>query len=146
MKQQSAFLSSLATVLCMAALIVLCIFAVPLAKWYVGFRAMKSFLSVVIFIAFYICAVPAMLALVSLLSLLHRIHKGKPFEKRNARLLGRIAWCCLAVAIVCAVGGFFYVPFFLVTAAMLFLFLIVRVVRNCFVTAAELQEENQLTI
>lgn len=146
MKQKSALLSLLATLLCMAALIVLCFFAVPLAKWYVGFRAMRNFLTVVIVIIFYVCAVPAMLALICLLSLLRRIHKGKTFDARNARLLGFIGWCCVAVAITCTVGGCFYAPFFLVSAAMLFLFLIVRVVRNCFMTAAELQEENSLTI
>lgn len=146
MKQKSALLSSLATLLCMAALIALCIFAVPLTKWYVDFRAMRNFLTVVIVIIFYVCAVPAMLALGCLMSLLHRIHKGNSFDAHNARLLAMIAWCCLAVAAACFVGGFFYVPFFLITAAMLFLFLIVRVVRNCFVTAAQLQEENDLTI
>lgn len=146
MKQQSAFLSALATILCMAALAVLCIFAVPLAKWYVDFQSLRNFLTVVIVIIFYVSAVPAMLALVCLLSLLRRIHKGNAFDAHNARLLALIGWCCLAVAAACFVGGFFYVPFFLVTAAMLFLFLIVRVVRNCFVTAAQLQEENNLTI
>lgn len=146
MKQHSALLSSIATVLCMAALIALCFFAPALTHWYIGFRNMQNSLHIVILVVFYASAVPAMLALCSLLTLLHRIHGGNAFQKKNSRLLGTIAWCCIAVAVFCAVGALFYLPFLFITAAMLFLFLIVRVVRNCFITATILQEENSLTI
>lgn len=146
MKQKSALLSKLATIVCMAALLALCIFAPWIAPRYVAFRQMPTCLNAVILAVFYASAVPAMLALCCLFSLLRRIHGGISFDRRNSCLLGIIGWCCVAVAVFCGVGAVWYLPFLFVTAAMLFLFLIVRVVRNCFITATQLQEENQLTI
>ena len=44
------------------------------------------------------------------------------------------------------IAAFWYMPLLLVSAAMLFIFLIVRVVRRCFIAATALKEENNLTI
>ena len=43
-------------------------------------------------------------------------------------------------------GGVRYAPLFLVTAAMLFLFFVLQIVAACFRAAADLAEENRLTI
>ena len=57
-----------------------------------------------------------------------------------------MGWCALICALVCAGGGVRYAPLFLVTAAMLFLFFVLQIVAACFRVAADLAEENRLTI
>lgn len=99
-----------------------------------------------IVIAFYCCALPAAVALGCLLALLYNIRADRPFSKRTGVLIGIISWCCAAVAVITFAAGFFYFPLYLVAVIMAFMFLIVRVVRMCFMRATELDEENTLTI
>lgn len=146
MKKSSIYCCSAFSVLFLAALVVLLIFAPRLTDLYVGFRGINDEICTAILIAFYLCAVPAAIALLCLLMLLRNINEEQPFSKRNGALMAAVSWCCIAVAAVTAVAGFWYMPMLLVTAAMLFIFLIVRVVRGCFLAAAALKEENSLTI
>lgn len=99
-----------------------------------------------ILIAFYCCALPAAVALGCLLALLYNIRADRPFSKRTGVLIGIISWCCAAVAVITFVAGFFDFPLYFVAVIMAFMFLIVRVVRMCFMRATELDEENTLTI
>ena len=117
-----------------------------LARWYVTMRAMPRELGTVILIAFYICCPPAAGALFCVYRLLHNIRKDQTFCTANTRLMIVISWCCLAIALVTCAAAIWYTPFFFITVAMLFIFLIVRVVRSCFVAAIALKEENSLTI
>lgn len=96
--------------------------------------------------AFYCSALPAAIALSCLFSLLYNIRSGRPFSKRTAVLIGIISWCCAAVTVITLIGFFFFAPLLLVSASMAFLFLIVRVVRVCFLSATELKEDSSLTI
>lgn len=117
-----------------------------LAHWYVNMRAMPRELGTVILVSFYICCPPAAAALLCVFRLLQNIRRDQPFCRANTRLMTWISWCCLAVAAVTMVTAFWYTPFFFITGAMLFIFLIVRVVRSCFTAAMALEEENSLTI
>ena len=124
----------------------LLVLAPGLASWYVTMRAMPRELGTVILVAFYICCPPAAAALFFVYRLLQNIRREQTFCSANTRLMTLIAWCCLAVAVVTFAAAFWYTPFFFITGAMLFIFLIVRVVRSCFAAAIELKEENSLTI
>ena len=77
---------------------------------------------------------------------MRNIRRDRLFGRQNTRLLSLVSWCCLAVAAICFAAAFWYMPLALISAAMLFIFLIVRVVCACFVAAAEIKEENRLTI
>ena len=130
----------------MAVLLIMLGAAPMVARWYVGLRGMPDGVFTTILICWYLCTVPAAVALWKLWRVLRRIGGGEPFDRRNIRDVCGVSWCALACAAICAVGAFGYAPFILVAAAMLFLFVIVRVTAACFRAAADLAEENSLTI
>ena len=124
----------------------LCVTAPMLMDLYMRWRALAPEVCRAVLIAFYLSCLPAFTALICLLRILHKIRVQEMFGAANRWLLRVISWCCLAVALICFVAGFWYFPLFFLTAAMLFISLITRVVCTCFLAAAELQEENSLTI
>ena len=146
MKKSSVIFSSAFVLLCMVSLTVLLFLLPAITAWYVNFRGMSQEVYTVLLAAFYTCAAPAMLALYCLLLLLAHIRREEMFTKPNSLLMAVSAWCALAVAAVMLIAAFWYMPLLLVSAAMLFIFLIVRVVRRCFIAATALKEENNLTI
>ena len=146
MKKGPVILCTIFVCLFLALLLVLLFLAPQLVNAYSSFRALSEGVPEAILIAFYLCAVPAAAALLCLLALLRTIRQEEPFAKRSAVLMSAVSWCCVAVALITGGAGFRYFPFFFVAVAMVFLFLIVRVVRMCFVAAAALKEENSLTI
>ena len=95
---------------------------------------------------FYPSAPFGFVTLYSLIKLLLNIRKGDIFIISNVRYLRRISWCCFAVAIITAVGGVFYLPFFCIAIAAAFIGLLLRVVKNVMENAVELKAENELTI
>lgn len=147
MKQRSVILCSIATWLCLALIAALCLYFAPrLLTAYMEFRKLPENIYGIILAAFYVCCVPATVALVCLLRMLGNIRRQKLFDRANIRLLQIISWCCMAVAAVCLVAGFWYFPLFFLTAAMLFIFLIVRVICSLMAAGVALEEENSLTI
>ena len=94
----------------------------------------------------YPMAVPVLTAIFSLVGMLYRIRRESPFSVKNVRTLRFISWCCFLVALITFVGGFFKIPFWLYTAASLFLGVILRVIKNVMQQAVELREENDLTV
>ena len=95
---------------------------------------------------FYLCSIPAAVALFCLGRLLYNILKGHIFEVGNLKLLRALSWCCMAVAVITLAATHHFIPFFLVSVAMIFMFLIIRVVGICMRAGTELKEENNLTI
>lgn len=146
MKARSVTVSMIFVVLFAVALGVLMIFAPRLAEWYGMFRMFKPVVVRCIVAAFYTCAVPAAVALYCLWRLLRNIRKGDMFVVENCRLLEVISWCCMEVSLLCLAACYHYLPFGLVSVAMLFVFLIVRVVCSCMISGTELKDENSLTI
>lgn len=146
MKARSVLFSQIGCALWLIVLAALCV-AVPfIASWYQRYRALSDGVTRAIIVAFYLCCLPAALALAALLRVLRNIRGDRLFGRQNTRLLYLVSWCCLAVAAICFAAAFWYMPLALISAAMLFIFLIVRVVCACFVAAAEIKEENRLTI
>ena len=146
MNWKSVTLLKAAVIFCMFLVVALAAGAPWVVRWYADLRDIAPTEQTVIIICYYVCAVPALVALYSMLRLLIQIQRRHPFDKENPKYVSLISWCCLAVAAVCAVGGVWYPPLFFVCASMLFLFLAVRVVCSCFVAAARLQEDNDLTV
>ncbi len=146
MKKGSVLLCTVFSAALLLALAGLQLFAPRITAAYADFRALNDTVSTVILVTFYLCSLPAAAALLSLLALLRGIRSENAFSKRSSALMSVVSWCCIAVAAATLWAGFSYPPFFLVTAAMLFLFLIVRIIRGCFVTATALKEDSSLTI
>ena len=128
------------------ALLVLQIIAPNLGEKFAELRGLAVTVEHCVLYTFYLCSIPAAAALYCLGQLLYNIHKGRIFEKRNLRLLSMLSWCCMAVAVLTLAATYHYMPFFLVFVAMLFMFLIIRVVGICMRAGTELKEENNLTI
>lgn len=146
MKKSSIIFAGISVILCMLAVAILDIFALQIADWYVDWRNITPILKMVIPVAFWICSAPALIALFGLLVLLRNILRERIFESVNSNIMTTICWCCIAVATVTAIGTYWYIPFVFVSAAMIFLCLIVSVVRGCFKAAISIREENDLTI
>lgn len=146
MKLKSATVLKVIIIICMALVVALAIGAPWIIQWYARQRYLSSDSKIAIVVCYYACTVPAMAALFSMLRILRNIGQLHPFDRSNPVYLGVISWCCLAVSVICAVGGVWYPPLFLVCGTMAFLFLTVRVVLSCFKAAALLQEDKDLTI
>lgn len=146
MKKGSIILTGIFVILSILSVLALAAFAFPVAEWYVSWRGINPLLKTMIPVAYYLCTVPALVALICLGRLLHNIKKAYIFQNENSRLMGIVSICCIAVAIITAIATYWYLPFIFVTAAMLFIFLIVRIIRGCFIAAIGLREENDLTI
>lgn len=146
MKKGSVYCSMGFVLLFGLALLGLLFFAPRIMAVYTQWRLISAAVSAIVLAAFYCSALPAAVSLVCLFLLLRNILGERPFLRRNCLLIGIVSWCCVAVAAITLVGGFWYMPLLLVTAAMVFIFLILRVVRRCFDAAIALKEENSLTI
>ena len=117
-----------------------------LVRWYVEYRHIKESGRIAILAAFYGCLPFALTALICLWRLLRNIQRERVFSEDNSRLMAVVSWCCAAIAAVTLGACRWYPPLGFITVSMAFLFLIVRVVRNCFIAAIALKEENALTI
>ncbi len=146
MKARSVTISMIFVVLFALALGILMAFAPGLAEWYGIFRGLSAVVERCILAAFYTCSVPAGVALYCLWRLLRNICRGEIFVKENCQILNVISWCALEVSLLCLAACYHYVPFGLVSIAMLFIFLIVRVVCSCMIYGTALKDENSLTI
>ena len=148
--------TALSIIVCFIFLFILTasLFAGPycMKLWFVlyrGFRengeALQRMLSLFNW-CFYPCAVFAYVTLYSLLKLLFNIKHQNIFIPNNVTYLRVISWCCFAVALITLIGGFFYLPFFVVAVAAAFVGLMLRVVKNVMHRAVEIKAENELTI
>ena len=146
MKKASVVLSAAAMTVCAILLAGLCIAAPTLVELYSRFRGLDGASGTAILTAFYICALPAAVSIFCLLKIIDNIYKDQPFMRSNSVMMGIVSWCCLGVAAVCAAAGVWYMPLWFITLTMTVLFLIVCVIRCCFIAAAGLEEENSLTI
>ena len=84
--------------------------------------------------------------LIHLGRLLLNLRNDKVFTAENCHHLRVISWCCLLAAIPFFVLGFWRSLSFVVAMAAGFFGLILRVLKNVFDKAVELQEESDYTI
>jgi len=97
-------------------------------------------------VCLYAAAVCGEVCLYHLGKLLKNIKNDIVFKMENCQHLRVISWCCLLAAIPFFVFGFWRFVSFIIAAAAGFFGLILRVLKNVFVGAVELQEENDYTI
>ena len=145
-KQKSITAAKILIAVFLVVLVLMLAAAPMVTRWYVQLRGVSAGVQTTILLCWYLCTVPAALALWRLWRILSRIGEGEPFDRRNVRDMITVSWCALACTVICGAGVFGYAPFILVVMAMLFLFIIVRVTAACFRAAADLAEENSLTI
>ena len=94
----------------------------------------------------YACAVPLGLILWDLYHLVVRIGEEKIFTEENIKRLRHISWMCFLAAVICLLSAFYYIFFIILAACAAFMGLLIRVIKNTFVRAKELKEENDYTI
>ena len=146
MKNKAVKLSLAAVVLFLIAGAALAVAMPWLVRWYAEYRHIKESGRIAILAAYYGCLPFVLAALICLWRLLRNIQAERVFSEDNSRLMAVVSWCCAAIAAVTLGTCRWYPPLGFITAPMAFLFLIVRVVRNCFIAAIALKEENALTI
>ncbi|MDY4761800.1 DUF2975 domain-containing protein [Streptococcus thoraltensis] len=89
----------------------------------------------------------SLIFLYHLFQLINRIGKGLIFIESNVRSLQRLGWEAAAITTISFLMGVTcYIPMLLITAAGIALTLVIRVIRNAFGKAIELQNDVDYTI
>ena len=121
-----------------------------LVEWFLSwtrYRLTEQIPYSLLFLAtIYAASIPAYLALYRLHRLLANLNKGQVFVEQNVRCLAALSRCCWAVAAICLVSAFYYLPYLLVLVAAAFMALILRIVENVFRQACEMKDELDLTV
>lgn len=144
---KSLLLTRVCVWLSAAALVLLCVSAPWLFSWFIQKRLILPPQSRDYFlVTTYTVAVPAAIALYMMNRLLANIRKEEVFTEKNTRYLREMSWCCLAAGLIFLVSSFYYLPFFALCAAAVFMALILRVIKNVFAQAEEIKKENDYTI
>ncbi len=97
-------------------------------------------------ICLYLSAACGEVCLYHLYKLLKNIKNNIVFKPENCTHLRYISWCCILVAIPFGIFGFWRSLGFFVAFAAGFFGVVLRVLKNVFVRAVEIQEENDYTI
>lgn len=117
-----------------------------LLGWYFGWMKKDESLLYPLMGGLWVSAGWAFGALYCLDRLLRNISRAEVFTPRNVRYLRALSWCCFAVAILFMIFCVYYLLGAVVGVLAAFVGLIVRVVKNVFNKAVELQQENDLTV
>lgn len=145
--EKSLALTKLCILLFLGLLLAAVVSAPWLTRWFVGFSQAGLEGTAAYFMAtIYVGFVPAAYLLYSLLVLIRRIDVGQVFIAANVELLRRISWSCFLGAVIALVSVLYYSPWFFVAVAAAFMGLIVRVLKNVFAQAVELQDESDYTV
>lgn len=144
---KSLLLTRVCVWLSAVALVLLCVSAPWLFSWFIQKRLILPPQSRDYFlVTTYTVAVPAAIALYMMNRLLANIRKEEVFTEKNTRCLRGMSWCCLAAGLIFLASSFYYLPFFALCAAAVFMALILRVIKNVFAQAEEIKKENDYTI
>ncbi len=145
-KEQSINLT-IALIISLTVAFAILIFAAPvIAPWYGDLSGKGEVGAKVLLAVFYICSPAAGTVIVSGLKLLFNLKKGEFFTKENTLYIRRMSISCLGVVAPCTFGCFWFYGFIPITVSALFMFLILRIVKNIFQYATELKEENDLVV
>lgn len=138
----TALLIKIAIVLCTISL-----FIMPYAATvYKAVSLQSDDVTVPLLVTFYSCAAVGFTILFLLDKLVTNISKGIVFTEENIKILRVLSYCCFVIAFITLLFAKLRILAFIVTFAAAFFGLILRVIKNCFSAAAELREENDLTI
>lgn len=141
--KKSINLSLFITYLFMLILVAM-IFLMPwMVSWYVETMGRDENLPTFIMVAFYPCVPFCAITLWSLRNFLINVKKNEIFEQKNVRHTRVISNCCMIVALITFVGGFYYNPFYLVCLAAAFFFLNARIIANVLETEVQNRENSE---
>lgn len=144
--KKSVLLSLIFVYFFMVALAALEIFAPWVVEWFLGITNKSMNLQPILVTFVYTCLLPLAYALWLLRRLIGSIRRDICFSGENVSRLRRLSWCCFIMVPLCLVFGIHYFPILILTPFAAFMGLILRVVKNTFQTALELQTENEMTI
>lgn len=145
-KPRSLLLSRIMVYVFYAALIAAVATLPWLLKWYFNYMHKDVTILLPLMLGLWASAAAAFGALFCLDKLLRNIARGETFVHQNVTLLRLLSWCCFAVAILFIVFCFYYLLGAVISVLAAFAGLIVRVIKNVFSQAVELQTENDLTV
>lgn len=122
-----------------------------ITQWYdavygEGVGLLDGAVAIPLSVCLYLAAICGLVCLYALHRLLMNLRKDEVFTQHNCQYLRIISWCCLLAAIPFGVFGIWRSLSFIVALAAGFFGLILRVLKNVFDKAVELQEENDYTI
>jgi len=146
-EKKSILLSKLGVLVFMLLIVAAAISTPWMVAWLVDYsQAHLSGKEPLFYLTLYSGCIPALLLLYELYEILQRISKGEIFVTKNVSSLRRISWYSFLGGGICLMSALYYIPFLLVAFAAAFVGLIVRVVKNVFAQAVELQQEVDYTI
>ena len=117
-----------------------------LVNWYLAVASKGIVLRPLLLGFIYGALLPGGYALYLLQRMLRAIVRGNCFCAQNVSALRRLSWCAALLAVVSFVPGIWYLPFLFIAVAAAFMALLLRVIKNAFQSALELQTENEMTI
>lgn len=94
----------------------------------------------------YIILTLALVCCIAVTLLLLRVRKGLVFTAKSVSYIRFISWMCVLLAVVIFTAQYFHAAAFIITLAMAFLGLCLRVVKNVIEAATEIKNENDLTV
>lgn len=94
----------------------------------------------------YSCSIPMGVLLWSLYSLVGNIGQEEIFTPSSIRKLRIISWMCFLMACFCLCAVSYHIFWFIIALCLIFMGLLIRVIKNVFVRAKEIKEENDYTI
>lgn len=147
-QSKSVILSKVCVILFALLLLVIDICAYWLVEYYLSVSNALGGVGdgILLMVVTYGSSIPAWITLWSLWRILDRIWKGEIYVPGNVRDMRRTSWCCMIVALICFVTGFFYGVLFVIAAAAGFMGLIVRIVKNMLEQAVSMKDELDFTI
>ena len=123
------------------------LFLAPVASfWYCDMIEKGDFAAKVLMAVFYVCSPAAAVVIVSGIKMLDNMKNGNFFTQTNTKHLGRMSLSCIYVAPVCIVGCFWFYGFMPIAVSAIFMFLILRIIKNVFEYGCEIKEENDLMV
>lgn len=94
----------------------------------------------------YVIIALALACCVAVTLLLLRVRKGLVFTAKSVSYIRFISWACVFLAAIVLIGQLFHSAAYIVSLAMAFLGLCLRVVKNVIEAATEIKNENDLTV
>lgn len=94
----------------------------------------------------YAIVLDMMLADTLLFLILLGVRKGQVFTDRTVALIRSVSWCCLGLCIPFGVLGIYFQLAWIVCLLAVFLGICLRVCKNAFEEAAQIKQENDLTV
>ena len=145
-KNKSLILSIVFTSSLLVILTALAFFMPWLVQLYIELLKRPHTPTTQLLVTFYCCVPLGYAILGTLLKLLFNIKGGNVFIKQNVILLRIVSWAVFALSAICFVGGIWYLPFFIVFGAALFIGMIIRVIAAILAHGTEIKDDNDLTI